>query len=57
MPICPHCKKDFVAKNIEKDLIQGAADGNNMLGKVTFGCPNCHYFLGIGDIAPDQIFG
>ena len=55
MPICPYCKKEFAAKSIEKELIEGIADGPNMLGKVTYSCPHCRCFLAVGDVTPNQM--
>jgi uncharacterized protein YbaR (Trm112 family) len=49
MTVCPHCKKQFVAKTMEIELIEGMEDGNARIGKVAYSCPACHTFLGVGE--------
>jgi len=53
MTVCPYCKKEFAAKNMEKELIAGTGEGSMMLGKVVYSCPNCHFFLGVGEAVPE----
>jgi hypothetical protein len=49
--VCPHCKKQFAAKNMEIELIQGTEEEEMKFGKVAYSCPNCHVFLAVGEIA------
>ena len=51
MTICPYCKKQFVAKTMEIEIIEGVDDGGVKFGKVAYSCPNCHVFLGTGETA------
>jgi hypothetical protein len=49
MTVCPYCKKAFIAKTMEIELIEGMEDENGKIGKVAYSCPNCHTFLGVGE--------
>ena len=60
MTVCPYCKKQFVAKTMEIELIEGMEDASGRMGKVAYSCPNCHTFLGVGEAAAtsvESVFG
>jgi hypothetical protein len=51
MTTCPSCKKQFVAKTMEIEIIEGVEEGGMRFGKVAYSCPSCHVFLGVGESA------
>jgi uncharacterized protein YbaR (Trm112 family) len=51
MTVCPYCKKQFAAKEMEIELIEGVDEGGVRLGKVAYSCPHCHVFLSVGESA------
>ena len=49
MTTCPYCKKQFAAKTMEIEIIEGVEEPGMRLGRVAYSCPNCHVFLGLGE--------
>ena len=43
-----------MAKMMEIELIEGMEDDETKFGKVTYSCPHCHTFLGVGESSPAQ---
>ena len=51
MTTCPYCKQQFAAKEMGVELIERFEQAGARVGKVTYSCPRCHYFLVGGETA------